>query len=324
MGTFLVMVAATLLAQSDPYRGRCSQAEEAEVVDCNGGKKEVWHFAFKELDREAIRSWPYKSQQRAQQALENDRDLCQAVDRYWHHVDCRTAYSEVFCAACGPVDPGLDWLKADLSNASLVQLETWNEWLAGALVEIRSLERSGQPAGARPIFGRVMKEYVRQLRDASLRVREIQKILNQTSNQGSRLSREIELLGQSLADARAAHVRFRAAFRELPTNHFEERSRSESGAHERSTGGTVAGADSSATFSALTDRCTVGLPDWAPVCDLAVDALFARARAKQASAADLDCLKTWRSYHQCIGVYAHDRHPDPAPTCVRPSCNVSP
>jgi hypothetical protein len=244
------------------------------------------------------RSWPYKSRERAQRAMESDRKLCQAVDRYFDHTDCQTRYGSVFCAACESTDTGLGWLKADLKNSLLAEIEYWDRTVFEAARTIQKIE-NGEP-GAGPRFGNVFREYAGQLRAARDRVRAIESLLGHPVAQLDQLDRMIGDLESQIRMAESAGQQLHPAPISPPV------------------ASAPPPASSGSPVVTLTADCTRHLPSWTPVCDQAVDALFSAARTAPPS--ELTCLKEWRAYHQCIGVYAHDSNPNPAPTCTPPAC----
>jgi hypothetical protein len=281
----------------DPYRGRCAPEVERELNACQSGTQDVWYYTFQEKGRSQwVRSWSYKSQARAQRALESDRRLCQTVDRYFDHTDCQTNYGDVFCAACES-DPGLSWMGADLKNSVLKDIQLWDASLISALTQIRRIEQTGIPLGERSNWGNVLKDYFEQLKAARERVRAFQSLMTKQSRDLDALARLLDQVTQSIEHVQASYQQVQAT--PIPSGN---------------TGAAMS------PVVALTDQCAAKLPNWTPTCDQAVDALF--ARAKTASADEIPCLKEWRAYHNCISVYAYGRTPNPA--CVRPTCPITP
>lgn len=296
---WLGLFAATAAAQ-DAERGRCAPEIEARLEACQSGAQDVWHYTYQgRNDARMQRSWPYKSRERAERAMEADRKLCETVDRYFDHTDCQTRYGEVFCGACETRDAGLDWLRADTKRSLLAEVEYWDRTIRQAARSVVKIE-NGRPAPG-PRFGNVFREYVGQLKAARQRVRAIEALLGHTTRETDELTRMIATLDAEIRTA------------ESSGRQIEALSVPDAGA---SAGSPPAGPES--RVAALTAQCTRGLPTWTPVCDQAVDALF--AAAKTASPSELVCLKEWRAYHNCIGIYAHDSNPNPRPSCTPPAC----
>jgi hypothetical protein len=65
--------------------------------------------------------------------------------------------------------------------------------------------------------------------------------------------------------------------------------------------------------------CYEKLPAWTAVCNSATDDLMSTYH-KNASA-NLDCMKKWRAFEQCYGVYAFNSNPNPRPQCTVPDCS---
>jgi hypothetical protein len=291
-----------MFAQTDPYRGRCLPELENRLDACAAGNQEVWHYTFREKSKtNYVRSWPYKSRERAQRALESDRKLCQSVDRYFDHTDCQTSYGEVFCAACESQDIAREWTQTDAGHSLLQQAERWDGLVIGALRDVQAAERQGFTTPDRA-FGGVFREYAGNLRSAQERARALESLLWRTGRVSEEVARWIEQFSNALALTESSQRSFQSAV----TSHSPVQ------APDRTAAPNVP------IMISLTDRCVAAIPCWTRVCDEAVDALF--ARAKNASGAELECLKEWRRFHNCLGVYAHDSNPSPPPVCVRPTC----
>jgi hypothetical protein len=209
---YLLILPVYIYAQS-PYRDACTKNIENRVDACTSGKESVWHYTFSgpKDGGNVSRSWGYKSREAAQRALDNDKQLCQTVDRYFEKTDCQTTYGTIFCAGCGATNRNPRQYtieESEIIAAGERQLSRWRKEIQRAIRNVRSAEKTGQP---RPNlrFGNVLREYVGELRAARGRALSLEKLMNSVLTQGSivlkRLSTAINELGDSTEHVEAGN-----------------------------------------------------------------------------------------------------------------------
>lgn len=75
-------------------------------------------------------------------------------------------------------------------------------------------------------------------------------------------------------------------------------------------------------FMQLTNECYARIPRWTDNCQAAVEEIMRYARTAPES--EIPCLRQWRAFQQCYGVYAYGPNPNPKPECLNrvPRCNL--
>lgn len=206
LAIFATVAVRAIVVLADPAADRCTKDIEKAFDQCVDGKHEVWYYDFSDRDTagHSIPSSPYKSNDKAQRALDADQELCQLVDRYWEHTDCQTQYGDVYCAACGK-----DATKTADTSDSVVQLALDNatgqvdrliDEIKSLAQSIRSVEKNGhsnQFAGV----GNAAKEYWRLLQDAKTRARQLQQLMGKVATGQKSLVNQLDGATREMSDA---------------------------------------------------------------------------------------------------------------------------
>ena len=72
-------------------------------------------------------------------------------------------------------------------------------------------------------------------------------------------------------------------------------------------------------FAEQSISCYKKVPAWTAACNNATDSLMAFYHSNPS--ANVDCLKKWRAFQQCYGIYAFNSNPNPKPDCEIPTCS---